>query len=177
MPVGFPLGAGTSRGVNAEETRTGLHALGASVVWAVPLFGLWVVLTDNTHTDDMVAGAVCALVAGMAAELAGLMGRVRFQPRVRWLLRAARFLVWIVQDSVIVLRAMATRAQGEFHRLPFRRPADEPHAVAARALAEGPGSAGPNTYVLEEQGDTLLVHVLDTEHGSLNPIQIADDDA
>jgi hypothetical protein len=156
------------------ETRTGLHAAVASIVWAAPLFALWIVLTDNTHTDDMVAGAVAALLAGSVAELAGLMGRVRFHPRPRWLLRAARFPVWVVQDTAIVLRAMVARKQGGFHRVPWHRPDDDAQAVAARALAEGPGSAGPNTYVIEEQGETLLVHILDTEHGSLNPVEIVD---
>jgi hypothetical protein len=162
--------------VNDEAHRTGVRAIAASVVWAVPLFALWVVLIDNTHTDDMVAGAVCALLAGLAAELAGLMGRVRFRARVRWLARAARFPVWIVQDTAIVLRAMAARTQGSYHRVPWHRPDDAPHAIAARALAEGPGSAGPNTYVIEEQGDVLLLYILDTEHGSLNPVEIADDE-
>jgi multisubunit Na+/H+ antiporter MnhE subunit len=162
--------------VDGSEPRTGLHALAASVAWAIPLFGLWIVLTDNTHTDDLVAGAVAALIAGTAAELAGLMGRVRFRPRTRWLLRAARFPAWIARDSVTVLRAMVARTEGSLHRIPWQRPDDEPHAVAARALAEGPGSAGPNTYVIEEQGDVLLVHILDTERGSLNPVEIADDE-
>jgi hypothetical protein len=167
---------GRSTRVNDDGHRTGIHAIAASIVWAVPLLALWIVLTDNTHTDDMVAGVVCALLAGTAAELAGLMGRVRFRPRIRWLLRAARFPVWIASDTVTVLRAMVARKQGSYHRVPWRRPDDEPHAVAARALAEGPGSAGPNTYVIEEQGGLLLLHILDTERGSLNPVEIADDE-
>jgi hypothetical protein len=159
-----------------EAYRTGPHALAASIAWAVPLFGLWVVLTDNTHTDDVVAGAVCALLAGTAAELSGLMGRVRFQPRARWILRAARFPIWIVQDTVIVVGAMARRTEGAYHRIPFHRPDDEPQAVAARALAGGVGSAGPNLYVIEEQADTLLVHILDSDRGSLTPTEIVNED-
>src|SRR5947209_1828341 len=124
----------------------------------------------------MLAGAVCALLAGTAAELSGLMGRVHFQPRARWILRAARFPIWIVQDAMIVVRAMVRRTEGAYHRIPFHRPADEPHAVAARALAAGVGSAGPNLYVVEEQADTLLVHILDSDRGSLNPTEIVDED-
>lgn len=159
-----------------DEARTGLRALGASVVWAAPLMALWVALTDNTHTDEMVAGIVSALLAGIVAELAGLMGRVRFQPRLRWLVRAAKFPFWIVQDTWIVLRAMVARTEGSYHRIPFRRPQQQSLATAARALAEGPGTAGPNLYVIEEQGDTLFVHILDSERGSLNPADIVNGD-
>jgi hypothetical protein len=163
--------------VNEEGHRTGPVALAASVLWAAPLMALWIVFADNTHTDEMVAGIACALLAGIAAELAGLMGRVHFRPRARWLLRAAQFPLWILQDTWIVLRAMVARTEGGYHRVPFRRPDEDSLAVAARALAEGPGSAGPNLYVIEEQGDTLFVHILDSERGSLNPVDIVDDDS
>jgi hypothetical protein len=131
------------------------------------LFALWIALVDHEPLSELVAGAVCALLAAVGAERAGLVGRVRFAPRPRWIVNLAQLPWWIVRDGTLVLWALATdlarrrTPTGAFRVVPF--PASRGtggRALARQALAEGAGSTGPNAYALGVEDDLLLVHQL-----------------
>src|SRR5438445_12045405 len=77
--------------------RKGPRWIAAGVLWAAPLFGLWLALTDNTRPLELIVGAACALLAGAGAEAAGLAGRVHFRPRARWLARLVALPWWIAR--------------------------------------------------------------------------------
>jgi multisubunit Na+/H+ antiporter MnhE subunit len=158
--------------------RKGLRSLVASVLWAAPLFALWLALTDNTRPLELLVGAGCALLSGVAAEAAGLLSRVRFRPRARWVLRTAAVPWWVVRDGVLVLRAMLRwpPARGRIVVVPFAAAGDGPRDVARRAMAYGPGSAGPNTYAIgaSDEAGVLVVHQLVPEDPP-TPAQLVED--
>jgi hypothetical protein len=161
-----------------RAARPLLARLAFTLVWAGPLFALWLALVDKSNLWENVVGICCALVAGAAAEAAGLFGRVRFRPRLRWLAWAARAPWWIVHDSAIVLAALV-------REVVLRRPVigtttgyrvapggEDGVAVARRALAKGLGSTGPNSIALGIDDDVLVVHRLDPEHGEVPPADL-----
>jgi hypothetical protein len=137
------------------------------VLAAGALFALWIALVDHEPLAELVAGAVCALLAAGAAERAGLLGRVSVIPRPRWIANLARLPWWIARDGTLVLWALARGLArghvpaGAFRPLSFPGARGESgQAVARRALAEGAGSAGPNAYTVGVEDDVLLVHQL-----------------
>jgi hypothetical protein len=130
------------------------------VLYAAPLFALWIAMTDNTRPIELLVGAGCSLLAGLGCEAAGLFGRVGFRPRARWLLRAGALPWWIVRDGALVLVALVTRRRGRFMTVPFPTGGDDARAQARRAIAFGAGSAGPNTYAIGCDEDVLVVHQL-----------------
>ena len=139
------------------------------------LFGLWFLLAGTTERWQTVVGAVCAAVAATGGLLAARLGAVSVRPRAVWLVRSLAAPWWVVRDTAIVLRAIAglvvdPAPRGRFRSFRFPYPgtggqgASEPSArgSAGRALAEGVGSAGPNSLVLgpDDERPVLLVHEL-----------------
>jgi hypothetical protein len=158
--------------------RKGVRSVAAGVLWAAPLFALWLALTDNTRPLEMLVGGGCALVAGAAAASAGLLSRVRFRPRLRWLLRVAALPWWVVKDSFLVFRALLRRPPQRGTFTAYRSPAagEGDRALARRVMAFGPGSAGPNAYAVgvEEQAGVILVHQLVPEERPA-PVRLAEE--
>jgi multisubunit Na+/H+ antiporter MnhE subunit len=162
--------------------RKALRSLAAGVLWAVPLFALWLALTDNTRPLELAAGAVCAAFAGAAAEAAGLVSRVRFRPRLRWIARAVALPWWVVKDSALVIWALLAHVlarrplRGRFVVVPFPAAGDDARAVARRTMAYWPGSAGPNAYAIgaSEEADVLVVHEL-VDAGAPMPARLVED--
>jgi multisubunit Na+/H+ antiporter MnhE subunit len=148
--------------------RNALRSLAAGVLWAAPLFALWLALTDNTRPLEMLVGAVCALLAGAASESAGLLSHVRFRPRARWVVRAAAVPWWVVKDSALVLWALVAHVlarrplNGRFVVVPFDAGGDAPRDVARRTMVYWAGSAGPNAYAIggSDEAGVLVVHEL-----------------
>lgn len=155
--------------------ETSARRVVASVLWAAPMFAVWLALTDDTRPLDMLVGGGCALLAGAAAEAAGLLGRVHFRPAARWLLRALALPWWIVRDSAIVLTAPLRRGplEGGFVVVGFRSRGDGPRDVARRAVAYTLGSAGPNSYAIggSEEHDLLVAHQL-VVNGDITPAEV-----
>jgi len=149
--------------------------IAVTVVWAVPMFALWLALTDNTRPLELVVGGACAVLAGGAAEAAGLAGRVHFRPPARWLVRSLALPWWIARDAVLVIGALLTRGrpEGRFVAVPFRSRGEDSVDVARRAFAYTVGSAGPNTYAIggSAQHDVLVVHQL-VERDDITPAQV-----
>lgn len=156
----------------------------AILLRAALLLGLWVGLTDNTRLWDTVTGLVCALLAGAAMHLAARAGRVSLQVRGRWLRRVAAAPWWIVRDTLVILRALAVglmrreAPRGRMRPVRWQPGGDRPLDQGRRALAYGPGSAGPNQYVVgaSDEDGVLLVHELEPA-SSVSAIDVVGEEA
>src|SRR3954447_6715820 len=158
----------------AGRERKGVSWLAASVAWAVPMFALWLALTDNTRPLELAVGGACALIAGAAAEASGLAGRVHSRPRARWLVRALAIPWWIARDAVLVLGTLARgRPEGRIVVVAFRSRGETSRDVARRAIAYSAGSAGPNTSAIggSPDADVLVAHQL-VPSDSVTPAEI-----
>ena len=167
---------GNCPGVTGGEHKA-LRWIATTLVWAVPMFALWLALTDNTRPLELIVGAAAALVAGAAAEAAGLAGRVHFRPRARWLVRALALPWWIARDTVLVLGALARgRTTGRIVVVPFKSRGTDSVDVARRAVAYTLGSAGPNTYALggSPDADVMVTHQL-VPGDSVTPAEVVED--
>jgi hypothetical protein len=151
------------------------------IVWAIftgLLFSVYLLLADKASTQEIVAGFVSAALAALAIVLGGLAGRVRVSFEPRWLLRSLRAPWWIVRDSVLValsaLRPTAPRGRFRTLRFPLAG-GTAPRDVGRRVMVKGPGSAGPNTYVVGDDVDheLLLIHEL-LPRGDRNPLEIVE---
>jgi hypothetical protein len=146
--------------------------------FAALLFGTYLLLADKGRFVEIVAGIVCASLGALAILLAGLAGRVSVSVEPRWVLRALRAPWWMVRDSVLVaLSALRwTPPRGRFRTLRFP-PAGgtSPRDVGRRVMVKGPGSAGPNLYVVGGDVDAklLLVHEL-LPRGDRGPVEIVE---
>jgi hypothetical protein len=164
-----------------RSPRALLARLGLALVWAALLFALWIALVDNTRLWENVVGIGCAIIAGAAAEAAGLFGRVRFRPRVRWLRWAIKLPWWIVVDSAVVLGALARHVIlrrpviGTTRAFRVREGGDDGVSMARRALANGVGSTGPNAYALGIDDDVLVVHELVPGRGDVPPHELMEE--
>jgi multisubunit Na+/H+ antiporter MnhE subunit len=139
------------------------------LAWAAGSMALWVLLTTTFDGSELVAGAIAAVLAGAALEALHHRVRFGFRPRLRWFLRAPRFLWRIVPETwlaIVVLVRHATgskRVRGAFVAVPFRHGAPgDPEASARRALATAALSLAPNTMVvgIDPGRNELLAHQL-----------------
>lgn len=136
-----------------------------AVCWWMTQFGLWMVLADNIHLDEIVTGAVAATAGTIVALVAwDRMGAGVRMPRAVGAdaLRAA----WrMVPDSWLLLRAL-------WQTVVLRRPvrgrwvteaiddADTPAARGERVWAVLCGSVAPNRIVGDADRGRLVVHEL-----------------
>jgi len=150
------------------------------VRWCL-LMALWLALTDTRNTQDLVAGAVAALIAATAAGLVTRrgspkpvmksLGLLRIGPR-----RLARPLVRLVVDTGVLSAALARRLTGREVSGSFRavryRPDAPRRSAAGRALTEVWGSLTPNRYVVgtDDEDGLLLVHELVRTDESVDPL-------
>jgi hypothetical protein len=140
------------------------------------LWGLYLLLADKGNVYEISAGIVCAAIAAAAAVLSGLAGRVKVAVEPRWVARSLRAPWWMARDSVLVsLSALRPKPpRGRFRALRFPRAGgEEPRDVGRRVMVKGPGSAGPNLYVIGDdvEAKLLLVHEL-LPRGDKSPLEI-----
>jgi len=137
-------------------------ALLAFAGWTVVCAALWLALVDTTHFQELVAGAVVALIGAAAALVVRSQRRLVLRPRARWLLAAWRPLAVFPRDLVLVLAALVRRRQGRLYAIPFNPREEDPREAARRVLMKSAGSFAPNTYVVggDEERGLLLVHQL-----------------
>jgi hypothetical protein len=148
------------------------------LIFAAPLFGIYLLLADKATLEEVVTAIVCASLSALAIVLGGLAGRVRVSVEPRWVLRALRAPWWMLRDSVLVaLSALRpTPPRGRFRTLRFP-PAGgtSPRDVGRRVMVKGAGSAGPNLYVVggDVEAKLLLVHEL-LPRGDRTPLEVID---
>ena len=136
-----------------------------AVCWWLVLAGLWLVLSDNLHADELVVGAVCATIGTVIA----LIAWDRMVPAVRVPRRAPAQvprIAWrMVVDSWLLLRALwqtvvlRRPVRGRWVREPIDD-ADTPAARGERIWAVLSGSMAPNRVVGDAEGGRVVVHEL-----------------
>jgi multisubunit Na+/H+ antiporter MnhE subunit len=138
------------------------------LAWWVLLMSLWVAVDDSFQSDELLAGTGAAALAALAAEIASHQAAIRFEVRLRWLVRALRLPGEVAHDTLTVFaalaRTLATRQppRAVFRELPVRHGDAPPAGVTRRVLLTGAYSLAPNTFVLgiDEERDTMVVHQL-----------------
>jgi len=136
--------------------------------WWVVLGALWLLLDDTVALPELIAGAVAAAVGATAVSLVRAREVVVLRPRARWIRRGWRPVLQVLPDLRLLLLALWRRVvrrrevTGSFRAVPFRARADAGERAAGEALAIAAGSFGPNTYVIDVDGERelLLMHQL-----------------
>jgi multisubunit Na+/H+ antiporter MnhE subunit len=146
-----PLGGGGRRGA-------ALAFAGSAVVSGA----LWLALVDTTHFQELVAGAVVALIGAATAVLVRSQRRLVLRPRARWFLAAWRPFAAYPRDLALVTMGLIRRREGRLFTIPFDAREENPREAARRVLMKTAGSFAPNTYVVggDEERGLLLVHQL-----------------
>lgn len=143
------------------------------------LFGVYMVLADNSSEPEMLTGAAVAVVAAGCAVLIAA-GRQDVQLRPAMLRRIHRPLLLLVTDSgrvtYALLRTLAGRGKGGRIRA-VRYTAtseDDPEDFARRVLTQWGSSLGANRYVLGIDNDRriLIVHELVESRSPLDPLEL-----
>jgi hypothetical protein len=156
-------------------------AVGPWLVRACLLMVLWLALTDTKNTQDLVAGAVTAVVAATIAGLVWRPGSPRTVAKTVSLLRLGprrllHPLARLPVDTAILAAALARRLAGRRESGVFRavryRPDPPRRSAAGRALTETWGSLTPNRFVVgtDEEEGILLVHELVRTDQPLDPL-------
>jgi len=151
-----------------------MHALRFAVLWWLALAGWWLLLVGTNAGLEELAGA-CAATLGTVLALAIRRRRLLvFRFERRWLARASLAPVRMVQETGIVLWALALhlariRQVRSAYRA-FSFPAGRQDAVSAgrRAVVTLADALGPNTTPVDMDCETGLVlrHELDPRHAS-----------
>jgi multisubunit Na+/H+ antiporter MnhE subunit len=150
---------------NGHGPAGGGGAAGTALAWA-GWWGLsaalWLVLVDNTRSQELLAGAVVACLGATAAVRVRAQRRLVTRPRARWLLSLWKPVVLYLRDLVLVTLALARRKPGRFLAIAFDARDEDPREAARRVLMKSAGSFAPNTYVVGADQDhrLLLVHQL-----------------
>jgi hypothetical protein len=136
-----------------------------AVCWWLALAGLWLLLSDNHHGDELVVGAVAATLGTVVA----LVAWDRMVPSLRWprgaLADVPRIAWRMALESWLLLRAL-------WQTVVLRRPvrgrwvsqpiddADTPEARGRRIWAVLSGTMAPNRVVGDAEGGRVVVHEL-----------------
>jgi multisubunit Na+/H+ antiporter MnhE subunit len=148
------------------------------LLWAMPLFLLWLALVGTLDELELYAGAVAAALGALALEAIRGRGLLPYRFERSWLARTWRPLVRVVTDFLLVarvaLRALAggDREPGALRTYPLPVDGDDPARAARRALVGAAGSLAPNQVVVDvdrERG-AVLVHELDPSRSSGPPL-------
>lgn len=140
-----------------------MHLVALSAVW----FGLWLLLEQKFTADELIIGAVCALVAGAATTIVWGDHLTSFAADPRLLAQAWRLPAIMLSGtweifSVLALHLFTRRkAESLLLTVPFDAGrGDDPEAVARRALAIAYTTMTPNFVIIgiDPEAGTLLYH-------------------
>jgi putative flippase GtrA len=143
-------------------------------------FGFYLLLVDDLHEDEMVAGAVIAVAAALVSSFL-LSARQTVRVRPRMFLRVPRALLLLVTDTGRVgwalVGALVLRrpVHGRLRAARYRATSEEdPEDYGRRMLTQWGASLGANRYVvgIDNQRQLLIVHELVPASGPLDPLEL-----
>lgn len=157
-------------------SRTSFSPLSFSL-WAIVLFGLWLVLVGTVAGLELIAGAVAALIGASAVELVRAKGLL-LPVKPRWLGLLARPLLQVVPDFGYVLLALfqtivrGRAPGGAYLAVDLSGAGGDQRSPGWRALAAAAGSIAPNSVVVDVDRERrrMLVHKLVPERGPARPL-------
>jgi hypothetical protein len=136
-----------------------------AVCWWLVLAGLWLLLSDNVHGDELVVGAVAATFGTVVALVAWDRmvptlrlpnGALADVPRIAWRMALESWLLLRALWQTVVLRHPV---RGRWVSQPIDD-ADTPEARGRRIWAVLSGSMAPNRVVGDAEGGRVVVHEL-----------------
>jgi hypothetical protein len=132
----------------------------AFLLFFIPLWWLWQLLTGEWSRYEWIAGALAAAAAAALAELAVARteGRAAMPTAIVKGVPSAFGMVFV--DFAIVLGALVRRQEGVLRESEFEHPDNEAH----RAWAAIVGDWSPNAYIVDiSDGRTLTHHLVENE--------------
>ena len=150
--------------------RTALFVL----LWWAALFGWWIVLTGTNAGLEEIAAACAALLGALLALALRRHGLLRYRFEARWLAKATKVPLKIVEELGIVFWALALhltgqhRLSGRYRAFAFPAGGDDPTSAGRRAVAVEADALSPNTLPVDvdEERGVVLRHELDPRHVS-----------
>ncbi len=145
--------------------RRWLRATILAAVW----FGTWILLVEKLSPPELVAGAICAVIAAVASELSWGTHLNRFGANVHALVQAYHLPWLIVKDTVVIFKVLArhlfTRRKAPSLMLAVDFDVgeeDDPNDSMRRALAIGYSTMTPNCVVIgiDHRRGRMLYHQL-----------------
>ena len=136
-----------------------------AVCWWLVLAGLWLLLSDNLHADELVVGAIAATAGTVVALVAWdrmvpparmPRGAIAVVPRIAWRMVADSWLLLLALWQTVVLRRPV---RGRWVSEPIDG-ADTPDARGRRVFAVLSRSIAPNMIVGDAEGGRLVAHEL-----------------
>ena len=150
-----------------------MRALFAAGCWWILLLFLWLLLVGAYSQEELVAGALAALVAVAVGALAGRQGLFRYSLDHRWLAKAVKLPWSLVREfALVVLALLGGRPQGAFRALGFPVGGEDALSAGRRALVGTLATISPNAYVVDFDCDRQLVllYELDSNRASREPL-------
>jgi multisubunit Na+/H+ antiporter MnhE subunit len=139
------------------------------MLWWVAAFWLWMLMSGDWNTIELVAAACAATLTATAAEAARAIAGLRWRIPARDVASAWSQAYQVVVDFVIVLGALLVSAvrlrmvRGRFFVRAFRPARGRaPRRFGSRAWRTYVATISPNAYVVDVDEDerTVLVHDL-----------------
>jgi multisubunit Na+/H+ antiporter MnhE subunit len=139
------------------------------MLWWVAAFWLWMLMSGDWNTIELVAAACAATLTATVGEAARTIAGLRWRIPARDVASAWSQTYQVVVDFVIVLGALLVSAvrlrmvRGQFFVREFRpAPGRAPRRFGSRAWRTYVATISPNAYVVDVDEDerTVLVHDL-----------------
>jgi multisubunit Na+/H+ antiporter MnhE subunit len=135
---------------------------------------LWMLYVDLLDVHELAVGAVAAAIGATAVDVVRRQRMLRVRLKLRWLGRAWRLPVRMIEDFGSLVRVLWDRlvrgrhVRGSFRRVPVDGRGNDGRSVARRALLIAAGSFAPNVYVIDLRpgASSALVHRLVARPGS-----------
>jgi multisubunit Na+/H+ antiporter MnhE subunit len=140
-----------------------MHRARRFLIWWVVLLLLWLELVSSTNWSYVLVGLGCSAVAALAALLAHATMEQRYAVDLRWLLWFAHAVPGALSDTWrltrLLFRSRAEREAGSMRVMTLPREGPR-RAAGRRAAAVMALGLAPGSYVVNVDGDRLLLHEL-----------------
>ncbi len=154
-----------TRAVKSFSPSLVLNAVKNSAVEYVILFGLWMLFVSMTKPQEIIAGAVAALIAAVGDAVIKTAGFAKFKPKAEWLLLIL-WETWYALDGTwaimiaLLKRIAGKKSEAELVAVTVHAGGDDAESWARRTLLTAYMTIPPNYIILGVDVDTqrMLVH-------------------